>query len=87
MYEEGKRSYCQDRGMIYVPGNKKGNKLKHSIKYLEVYNNTSNVSSEFCRIYYKNIIFIQTRMHICIYIYIYVCVCVYIYRINSEIIL
>ncbi|XP_012232950.2 WD repeat-containing and planar cell polarity effector protein fritz homolog isoform X1 [Linepithema humile] len=34
-YEEGKRSYCQERGMTYVPGNKKGNKLKHSIKYLE----------------------------------------------------
>lgn len=34
-YEEGKRSYCQERGMTYVPENKKGNKLKHSIKYLE----------------------------------------------------
>ncbi|GAB1868382.1 WD repeat-containing protein LOC51057-like protein [Camponotus japonicus] len=34
-YEEGKRSYCQERGMIYVPENKKGNKLKYSIKYLE----------------------------------------------------
>nr|XP_034181788.1 WD repeat-containing and planar cell polarity effector protein fritz isoform X2 [Osmia lignaria] len=34
-YEEGKRSYCQKRGMIYVPTNKKGNKLKDSIKYLE----------------------------------------------------
>ncbi|KAL6258893.1 hypothetical protein P5V15_010839 [Pogonomyrmex californicus] len=34
-YEEGKRSYCQERGMVYVPENKKGNKLKHSIKYLE----------------------------------------------------
>lgn len=36
IYEEGKRSYCQERGMTYVPENKKGNKLKHSIKYLEV---------------------------------------------------
>ncbi|XP_066591947.1 WD repeat-containing and planar cell polarity effector protein fritz [Prorops nasuta] len=35
LYEEGKRSYCQKRGMIYVPTNKKGNKLKDSIKYLE----------------------------------------------------
>lgn len=35
-YEEGKRSYCQERGMTYVPENKKGNKLRHSIKYLEV---------------------------------------------------
>nr|XP_012141482.1 PREDICTED: WD repeat-containing and planar cell polarity effector protein fritz homolog isoform X2 [Megachile rotundata] len=34
-YEEGKRSYCQKRGMIYVPTNKKGNKLKDCIKYLE----------------------------------------------------
>jgi len=71
MYEEGKRSYCQDRGMTYVPGNKKGNKLKHSIKYLEVYNNTSNVLSEFYRIYYKNIIFIYA-LYIYVYIYIYI---------------
>ncbi|XP_020291724.1 WD repeat-containing and planar cell polarity effector protein fritz [Pseudomyrmex gracilis] len=35
VYEEGKKSYCQERGMTYVPENKKGNKLKHSIKYLE----------------------------------------------------
>ncbi|XP_076682069.1 WD repeat-containing and planar cell polarity effector protein fritz isoform X2 [Andrena cerasifolii] len=35
LHEEGKRSYCQKRGMIYVPTNKKGNKLKDSIKYLE----------------------------------------------------
>ncbi|KAL0112775.1 hypothetical protein PUN28_012206 [Cardiocondyla obscurior] len=34
-YEEGKRSYCQERSMVYIPENKKGNKLKHSIKYLE----------------------------------------------------
>ena len=36
LHEEAKRSYCQKRGMIYVPTNKKGNKLKDSIKYLEV---------------------------------------------------
>lgn len=35
IHEEGKKSYCQKRGMIYVPTNKKGNKLKDSIKYLE----------------------------------------------------
>ncbi|XP_078037187.1 WD repeat-containing and planar cell polarity effector protein fritz [Augochlora pura] len=35
LHEEGKRSYSQKRGMIYVPTNKKGNKLKDSIKYLE----------------------------------------------------
>ncbi|XP_033333987.1 WD repeat-containing and planar cell polarity effector protein fritz isoform X2 [Megalopta genalis] len=35
IHEEGKRSYSQKRGMIYVPTNKKGNKLKDSIKYLE----------------------------------------------------
>ncbi|XP_014218415.1 WD repeat-containing and planar cell polarity effector protein fritz [Copidosoma floridanum] len=35
VYEEGKRSYAQKRGMVYVPQNKKGNKLKDSIKYLE----------------------------------------------------
>ncbi|KOX77236.1 WD repeat-containing and planar cell polarity effector protein fritz [Melipona quadrifasciata] len=35
LHEEAKRSYCQKRGMIYVPTNKKGNKLKDSIKYLE----------------------------------------------------
>lgn len=36
VYEEGKRSYAQKRGMVYVPQNKKGNKMKDSIKYLEV---------------------------------------------------
>ncbi|XP_050491279.1 WD repeat-containing and planar cell polarity effector protein fritz isoform X2 [Bombus huntii] len=35
LHEEAKKSYCQKRGMIYVPTNKKGNKLKDSIKYLE----------------------------------------------------
>ncbi|XP_076230946.1 WD repeat-containing and planar cell polarity effector protein fritz isoform X2 [Calliopsis andreniformis] len=35
LHQEGKKSYCQKRGMIYVPTNKKGNKLKDSIKYLE----------------------------------------------------
>ncbi|CAK9801233.1 WD repeat-containing and planar cell polarity effector protein fritz [Anthophora quadrimaculata] len=35
LHEEGKRSYCQKRDMIYVPTNKKGNKLKDCIKYLE----------------------------------------------------
>ncbi|XP_015586643.1 WD repeat-containing and planar cell polarity effector protein fritz isoform X2 [Cephus cinctus] len=35
LYEEGKRSYAQKRGMVCVPQNKKGNKLKDSIKYLE----------------------------------------------------
>ncbi|KAJ8673486.1 hypothetical protein QAD02_004748 [Eretmocerus hayati] len=34
VYEEGKRSYAQKRGMVYVPFNKKGNKMKDSIKYL-----------------------------------------------------
>ena len=36
LYEEGKRSYCEKRGMIYTPQNKKGIKLKDSLKYLEV---------------------------------------------------
>ncbi|KAI4494006.1 hypothetical protein M0802_009382 [Mischocyttarus mexicanus] len=36
VYEEGKRSYSQKRGMTYVPTNKKGNKLKDSIKHLEI---------------------------------------------------
>ncbi|XP_043496760.1 WD repeat-containing and planar cell polarity effector protein fritz isoform X2 [Polistes fuscatus] len=35
IYEEGKRSYSQKRGMTYVPTNKKGNKLKDAIKHLE----------------------------------------------------
>ncbi|KAG7204560.1 hypothetical protein KM043_004984 [Ampulex compressa] len=35
LHEEGKRSYSQMRGMIYVPTNKKGSKLKDSIKYME----------------------------------------------------
>uniref|UniRef100_A0ABD2WPH6 WD repeat-containing and planar cell polarity effector protein fritz n=1 Tax=Trichogramma kaykai TaxID=54128 RepID=A0ABD2WPH6_9HYME len=35
VYEEGKKSYAQMRGMVYVPQNKKGNKLKDNIKYLE----------------------------------------------------
>lgn len=36
LYEEGKRAYCQKRGMVSVLQNKKGNKLKDGIKYLEV---------------------------------------------------
>ncbi|XP_008214857.1 WD repeat-containing and planar cell polarity effector protein fritz isoform X1 [Nasonia vitripennis] len=35
VYEESKRSYAQKRGMVYVPQNKKGNKMKDSVKYLE----------------------------------------------------
>ncbi|XP_033222813.1 WD repeat-containing and planar cell polarity effector protein fritz [Belonocnema kinseyi] len=35
LYEEGKRSYCETRGMVYAPQNKKGIKLKDSLKYLE----------------------------------------------------
>ncbi|XP_051174546.1 WD repeat-containing and planar cell polarity effector protein fritz [Leptopilina boulardi] len=35
VYAEGKRSYCEKRGMIYTPQNKKGIKLKDSLKYLE----------------------------------------------------
>lgn len=35
VYEEGKKSYAQKRGMVYTPQNKKGNKMKDSIKYLE----------------------------------------------------
>ncbi|EFN89810.1 WD repeat-containing protein LOC51057-like protein [Harpegnathos saltator] len=34
-HQEGKRSYCEKRDMIYVPVNKKGNRLKDYIKYLE----------------------------------------------------
>ncbi|XP_032668445.1 WD repeat-containing and planar cell polarity effector protein fritz [Odontomachus brunneus] len=34
-YQEGKRSYCEKRDMIYVPVNKKGNRLKDYMKYLE----------------------------------------------------
>ena len=36
VYKEGKKSYAQKRGMVHVPQNKKGVKLKDSIKYLEV---------------------------------------------------
>lgn len=36
IYDEGKRSYCQKRDIIYNPQNKKGNKLKDGLKYLEV---------------------------------------------------
>ena len=36
VYEESKRSYAQKRGLVYVPQNKKGNKIKDSIRYLEV---------------------------------------------------
>ncbi|XP_058803143.1 WD repeat-containing and planar cell polarity effector protein fritz [Phymastichus coffea] len=35
VYEEGKMSYAKKRGMVYIPQNKKGNKMKDSIKYLE----------------------------------------------------
>ncbi|XP_046472035.1 WD repeat-containing and planar cell polarity effector protein fritz isoform X1 [Neodiprion pinetum] len=35
LYAEGKRSYGKKRGMVCVPQNKKANKLKDSIKYLE----------------------------------------------------
>lgn len=35
VYAEGKRSYCEKRGMIYTPQNKRGIKLKDSLKYLE----------------------------------------------------
>ncbi|XP_014483964.1 PREDICTED: WD repeat-containing and planar cell polarity effector protein fritz isoform X2 [Dinoponera quadriceps] len=34
-HQEGKRSYCEKRDMIYVPVNKKGSRLKDYIKYLE----------------------------------------------------
>lgn len=37
LYAEGKRSYAKKRGMVCVPQNKKANKLKDSIKYLEVW--------------------------------------------------
>ncbi|XP_044021196.1 WD repeat-containing and planar cell polarity effector protein fritz isoform X2 [Aphidius gifuensis] len=35
IYDEAKRSYCQKRDIIYNPQNKKGNKLKDGLKYLE----------------------------------------------------
>lgn len=35
LYAEGKRSYGKKRGMVCVPQNKKSNKLKDSIRYLE----------------------------------------------------
>ncbi|XP_012271982.1 WD repeat-containing and planar cell polarity effector protein fritz isoform X2 [Orussus abietinus] len=35
LYEEGKRLYCQKRSMVFTPQNKKGNRLKDAIKYLE----------------------------------------------------
>ncbi|XP_063982059.1 WD repeat-containing and planar cell polarity effector protein fritz isoform X2 [Diachasmimorpha longicaudata] len=34
-YNEGKRSYCNNRGIIHTPVNKKGKKLKDGLKYLE----------------------------------------------------
>lgn len=37
LHDEGKREYRQKRGMVCVPQNKKGNKLKDAIKYLEVH--------------------------------------------------
>ncbi|XP_011310420.1 WD repeat-containing and planar cell polarity effector protein fritz isoform X2 [Fopius arisanus] len=35
LYDEGKRSFCNDRGIIHTPVNKKGKKLKDGLKCLE----------------------------------------------------
>ncbi|KAK0095293.1 hypothetical protein PV326_008759 [Microctonus aethiopoides] len=54
IYNESKRTYSQERGMLYMPQNRKGNKLKEKIKYLEEHLRDNSVV--YCRWYNQYII-------------------------------
>ncbi|KAF7413526.1 hypothetical protein HZH68_002015 [Vespula germanica] len=66
IYEEGKRSYSQKRGMTYVPTNKKGNKLKDSIKHLE--EQLRDNSTIYCQWYDHSVLQIMLNNGLLIYI-------------------
>ncbi|KAK2580498.1 hypothetical protein KPH14_006235 [Odynerus spinipes] len=66
IYEEGKRSYSQKRGMTYVPTNKKGNKLKDSIKHLE--EQFKDNSTVYCQWYDCNVLQLMLNNGLLIYI-------------------